>query len=435
MTRPQVRILPALCLSMLLVNAAVRGQTLLPFIIDASGNVQILTASEETLEGTGAGESQSDEKGSGSETPLTQEKTEESAAPSLSPEMAAFRNRVRRTLSQVYARSLNAQTNLPVEVIAFCEAFGHTAEIASGGRSGQKVNGVGAMCWNYPCGGYTLLRTDGKQSIMRVGYGHQDRPAQLLAMLAQNRVPASYEIRIGDQSGTVADLAAAEKLACRQGLNQSGTLIGLAFYARPADTWKNDLGETWSLESLLHAELDRKADASSVDVVDRLMAISFALEQLKDADLAAEGLRKRAEDHVKEFHKYALELQNADGTWHPGFFAYRGTSKNAEGSLLATGAILTWLIYSLPADRLEHGQIVRGLNYLEKQLAASVGRRSTTPSSALEVVGQMKAARALSLYDARYFTPRTPAEPAETTEPTQSPPTSRSPEQSSLHRS
>ena len=433
MTRPQVRILPALCILMLLVCAVARAQTLLPFIIDASGNLRVLDAAEEPSEGAGTDTAKNDEKAGGEETPSTGEKAEKPAAPPLSSEMAAFREQVRRTLSQVYARSVNAQSNLPTEVIAFCEAFGHTAEIAPGGRATQKINGVGAVCWNYPCGGYTLLRTDGKQSIARVGYGYQDRPAQLLAMLAQNRVPLSYEIRIGDRRGTVADLVASENLACRQGLVQSGTLIGLAFYAVPGDTWKNDLGESWSVERLLQAELDRKADAGSVDVTDRLMAISFALKQLNEAGEAAERLRKRADDHVKELQKYALELQNSDGTWHPGFFAYRGPSKDSGGSLLATGAILTWLVYSLPADRLEDQRVVRGLSYLQKQLASNVGRSSASPSSR-ELVGQMKAARALSLYDARYFTPRTPKEPAQPDKSNAPQQTSRSPERSSQRR-
>ena len=432
--RPFVRILSAICMLTLLMSAAARAQTLLPFIIDASGNIRVLQADDQPSVAAETDAAQADAGKAEEKTPA-EEEVEPPAAPALSPEMAALRDRTRRILAQIYARSLSASNNLPSEIIAFCEAFGHTTEIASGGRSAQKVNGVGALCWNLPCGGYRLLRTDGKQSIARVGYGCQDRPAQLLAMLAQNRVPASYEIHIGDQVGTVADLVAAEKLACRQGLIQSGTLIGLAFYAKPGDTWKNDLDETWSVERLLQSELDRKADASSVDVTDRLMAISFALEQLEDADLADKRLCQRAEDHVKEIQKYALELQNSDGTWHPGFFAYRGSSKDSSGSLLATGAILAWLVYSLPADRLEDQQIVRGLAYLEKQLASTVGPRSAAPSSTLELVAQMKAARALSLYDTRYFTPRTPNKSAEPAEPSKSQQTSRSTERSSQRRS
>lgn len=417
--RPPVRVLSALVTTILFMAVTAHGQTLLPLLVDASGNFQ-----QVDTEGTPLIDAEMDaapvdaEAAKEQTSPETQEPTEpeEPAMPPLSPEMATFRDQVRRTLSQVYARSLNAQSNLPTEILAFCEAFGHTAEIASGSRSSQKLNGVGTLCWNYPCGGYSLLRSDGNHVVSRVGYGYQERPAQLLAMLAQNRVPASYELRIGDQRATVADLVASEKLACRKGLDQSATLIGLAFYTKSGETWQNDLGESWSVERLLQEELDRKADASRADVIHRLMAISFALKRLKDKEVKTEGLIERAEKHVLEFHDYALGLQNGDGSWHPGFFAYHGPSKDTTGSLLSTGAILTWLVYSLPSERLEDQRVVLGLSYLNKQLAYLTSRRSAAPSSTLDVIGQMDAARALSLYDVRYFTPRTPKEPVKTDE-------------------
>lgn len=406
----------------LLAVAAAHGQTLLPFIVDASGTLQDVEATVDASEDAAvttddktpdAGEESQKPEASGEQEPS---EPATPTKPPLSPEMAAFRDQVRRTLSHVYSRSLSAQSNLPVEVMAFSEAFGHTAEIASGNRSGQKINAVGALCWNYPCGGYKLLRTDGKKIVARVGYGYQQRPAQLLAVLALNRVPASYEIRIDDDHGTVADLVASEKLACGKGLDQSAALIGLAFYTEPGETWKDGLGETWSVERLLEAELDRKADASRADVIHRLMGISFAVKRLEAKEGASAKVVERATKHIEEFHDFTLGLQNDDGTWHPGFLAYRGTSKDDEGTLYSTGMILGWLVYSLPEERLEDERILRGLSFLNKQLAYRSGRRSGMPSSSLEVVGQMSAARALSLYDVRYFTPRTPQEPVESDE-------------------
>jgi len=435
MMRPQVRVLFTLLISILLTGMAAHGQTLLPFVIDASGEVQeTQTVAEESDAGMTAapvaekGDSQDvAEEGDKGQAPADAEEqgaSEEAAPPEpkkpakppLSPEMAAFRDQVRRTLSQVYSRSLSAQNNLPAEVLAFSRAFGHTAEIFSGGRSNQKINAVGAVCWNYPCGGYKLLRTDGKQIVARVGYGYQERPAQLLAVLALNRVPDSYELRIGDHRGTIANLIASEKLACRKGLDQSQTLIGLAFYAAQETTWKNDLGEKWSVERLLAEELNRKVDASRIDVIDRLMGISYALNRLDEKKVPTKGLIDRCRNHVEQFQDFTLGLQNDDGTWNPGFLAYRGTSKDATGSLFSTGAVLTWLVYSLPEERLEDERVVRGLAYLNKQLAYGARRRTATPSTSQDMIGQMNAARAISLYDVRYFTPRTPEKPVEESE-------------------
>ncbi len=422
--RPRVPVLTTLLISIFLLHADGRAQTLLPMIVDDSGNFQIVAAALDPPEDPAAEvaeeETAKDAETKDAEAAPAEPQPEKPALAPLSPDMAAFRDQVRRVLSSVYSRSVSTQSNLPAEVIAFCEAFGHTAEIASGGRSREMLNGVGAVCWSYPCGGYTLLRTDGPHTVARVGYGYQDRPAQLLAMLARNRIPVTYEIRIGEHQGTIADLVESEKLGCRSGIDQSGTLTGLAYYTGPGETWENDLGETWSLERLLREELDRDPDTSRIDVIHRLMGISYAVRRQKTEDRSDEQLWKRAEDYLEESHDFALKLQNEDGTWHPGFFAYRGTSKDSSGTLLATGTILAWLVNSLPESRLDDPRLVRGLGYLYKQLATKVGRRSAAPSSSRDVMGQLNAARALALYDARYFTPRTPKEPASPEEPANS---------------
>ena len=415
MTRPRVPVLTTLLISIFLLHADGRAQTLLPLIVDDSGNFQIVAAALDPPENldpqVAEEETPKDTEGKDAEAAPEETQPEKPAPAPLSPDMAAFRDQVRRALSGIYSRSVSTQSNVPAEVIAFCEAFGHKAEIASGGRSREMLNGVGAVCWSYPCSGYTLLRTDGSHTVARVGYGYQDRPAQLLAMLARNRIPVTYEVRIGEHHGTIADLVESEKLGCRTGLEQSGTLTGLAYYTGPGETWENDLGETWSVERLLREELDRDPETNRIDVIHRLMGINDAVRQRKLEDGSDEKLWKRAEDYLKESHDYALKLQNEDGTWHPGFFAYRGTSKDSAGTLLSTGAILAWLVDSLPENRLDDPRLVRGLGYLYKQLATGVSRRSASPSSSQDVMGQLNAARALALYDARYFTPRTPKEP------------------------
>ena len=186
---------------------------------------------------------------------------------------------------------------LAAEIIAFCEAFGHTAEILLEAGSSHPVNGVGALCWNYPCGGYRLLRTDGSGIIARVGYGYQRRPGQFLAMLAGNGVPPAYEIRIGEHKATVADLVAAEKAACLAGSDLSGVLFGLAFYTEPGETWQNAQGDAWSVERLVHEELDRTADPSSVAVIDRLAGLSFAAVRIGDEKWADASLAARVKAH------------------------------------------------------------------------------------------------------------------------------------------
>lgn len=359
---------------------------------------------------TSSSEKDAEEKASGAaDHPSRQQAT---PLPPLSSEMAALRDQVRRTLAQVYARPLNTQDHLPAEIIAFCEAFGPAAEILSPGLSNQPVNGVGALCWNFPCGGYRLLRTNGNAVIAQVGYGYQQRPGQLLAMLAIGGVSPDYEVRIGESRASVADLIAAEKRACLSGLDLSGVLIGLSFYAKPGESWKNADGDAWSVERLVREELDRTAEPSSIDVMDRLTGLSFALARIGSDQWQDASLPDRAKRHIAECQDFAFRLQNSDGSWHPEFFARQGTSNDAAGSLRASGAILAWLAFSMPEEKLDDPRLVRSLQYVNQQLASRASPRGAMPATTREIAGIMSGARALSLYDARYFSPRTPPEPA-----------------------
>ncbi|MDD4267050.1 MAG: hypothetical protein PHO07_12335 [Pirellulales bacterium] len=329
----------------------------------------------------------------------------------LRGEMLALRNQLRGNLARLYARPLNTRDHLPGEIIAFCQAFGHSAEILLGAGASRPVNAVGALCWNYPCGGYRLLRTDGSEIIARVGYGYQRRPGQFLAMLAGNGVPPAYEIRIGERKASVADLIAAEKAACLEGADLSGTLFGLAFYAELGETWRNAQGDAWSVERLVDEELGRSADPSSVAVIDRLAGLSFAIERLGDEAWTDAGLPARVKAHIAECQDFALRLQNNNGSWHPDFFARQGTSNNLAGSLRASGAILAWLASSLPEERLGDPRLIRSLQYVNQQIASRASSRTAAPASALDVLALMSGARAISLYDGRYFAPRIPPEP------------------------
>ena len=136
----------------------------------------------------------------------------------------------------------------------YCLAFGCGTEVSLDGADGQRINGITCLCWNYPCGGFDMLTRSQDHIAARIGYGYQEHPGEFLAMLALSRVPADYPVRVGKDTRTVADLVEAEKLACRSGSDLSLTLIGLSYYVDEPE-WKNDLGETWSIERIIREEI------------------------------------------------------------------------------------------------------------------------------------------------------------------------------------
>jgi hypothetical protein len=247
--------------------------------------------------------------------------------------------------------------------------------------------------------------------MARVGYGLQGHPGEMLSVLAQAAVPANYEVRTGKFRGTVADLVESEKRTCRGGDELAHKLSGMAFYARNGETWKNALGEEWSVERLLAEEIKRSPAVDGPDVTEQLMALSFAIERRTRAAKPLDGPYGQAQKYVAQFRDHAFKLQNADGSWHPGFFAFKGSGRDVPGQLRSTGHILQWLVYSLPEDRLDDPKVVKSVTYVTGLLTDSYSRWNATATTPREIDSVAHALHALRIYDRRAFRPLDPVAP------------------------
>ena len=243
-------------------------------------------------------------------------------------------------------QAFNTQQNSATEIMNYCLAFGCGTEVSLGGSDGQRINGITCLCWNYPCGGFDMLTHSQDHIAARIGYGYQEHPGEFLAMLALSRVPAEYPVRVGKDTRSVADVVEAEKLACRSGSDLSLDLIGLSYYVDEPE-WKNDLGETWSIERIIREELGQPVVTAPEGGLNRLMGLSYAVARRAKRGQPIDGQFERAEKYTADFQAFALQLQNADGSWGPQFLAARSMSPDAAGQLRSTGRVLEWLTISL----------------------------------------------------------------------------------------
>jgi len=338
------------------------------------------------------------------------------AAPApLSPTTLGLRDRARRVSDLYYRQAFNTRDNTPSEIMNFCLAFGSNAEVGYQGPPAARVNGIGCLCWNMPCAGYTLLQLDENRVMARLGYGLQEHPSQLLALLAQARVPADYEIRVGQNRRTVADLVESEELTCRPGGDLSLKLLALSHYVADGATWQDNLGQTWSVQRLLEHELERSVSQADSKATNRLMGISYAVRRRTARKAPLDGPYARAQKHLAECQDYALKLQNADGSWHPAFLALKGTSADVPGTIRSTGHILEWLVFSLPEERLEEPRIVKSLGYLAALLETRQAGANLASLPPRQIEGIMHAVHALRIYDQRVSRPREAPQPAATT--------------------
>jgi len=336
--------------------------------------------------------------------------------PELSEEMKALRVAVRRTIAGYYAQPLNTRDNTPTNVLAACMAFGCEAQVLRDSPSGQKVNAFTCLCCNYPCAGRGLLRIADGQIMADVGYGTQEYPAQFLAALGLSRVPADYSLRVGDDVRKVSDLVQYEQRSCRSGEETSFRLIGLARYLPSDAVWQNDLGETWSISRLIKEELDRPADAAPAGGTFRLLALGYAVDRRVKRDEPIDGEFARAKKYLAKLTKYALDLQNDDGSWHPEFFTYRGQGGSTVDQLRSTGHILRWLAFSLPEERLQDPRVVRSVGFLANGLDTRRYRGYFFATSSREIAARLGAVQALMIYNERLFAPYDEAEKAKAAE-------------------
>jgi hypothetical protein len=326
------------------------------------------------------------------------------ARPPLSKDMTELRDNVRATLNAYRGKPLNTRDFTSGEVLLSCLAFGCQTTLLDA-QSNANISAVGGLCWNYTCGGYQLLTTSEEGYLARVGYGLQSQPGQLMAVLAMARVSAMYELQVGQYRGNVANLVEFEKLECRKNTPMPMRLIGLSHYVDKDQTWKNRLGEEWSVAKLVESELARPIDAGTADFTDRLLALSYTLDRRAHRKQPVEGPFDQAAQYVAQCQQHTMSLQNSDGTWHPRFFALRGASRDSMGTLFATGRILEWLAVSLPDEQLSDPHVLLSVQYILKALGSQPPRWGATPYTARNMEAWMHALHALAVYDQRVFQP------------------------------
>jgi hypothetical protein len=208
--------------------------------------------------------------------------------------------------------------------------------------------------------------------------GKQGHAGQFLAMLAQAEVKPEFGIRVGDQSLTVGDLVKHEQRTCRSGQELTFKLIGISHYGSTDDTWRNNLGDTWSVRRLLEEELKQPISArSTCGGTHRLFALSFAVERRQSEGLPIDGPWERAARRTTEYQARAFRMQNRDGSFSTAWLDRPANSASADRRLTTSGHVAEWLAFSLSEDELHDDRFERGLNYLTRLLETHRPNSST----------------------------------------------------------
>jgi hypothetical protein len=239
-----------------------------------------------------------------------------------------------------------------------------------------------------------------KQGDLRAKYGVglQGHMGQFLAMLAQCHVSPEYPVRVGKREYTVADLIESEKVTCYTKSELTFKLISLMHYCDSDTQWVNDQGLKWDLPKLIREELAQPIRGAACGGTHRLAGLSLAARTRVRRGEPLDGEYLRAAQFVEQYHKYAFQMQNRDGSLSTQWFRGRGSDPDTDRRVKTTGHILEWLCYSLHDKELSDQRTVRAVSYLTNLLGSNYNHE-------WEVGPLCHALHALKLYDERVFQP------------------------------
>jgi len=326
---------------------------------------------------------------------------------------ASLRKSIEAVLLANARRGVNTQNHTPNDVLLMSLPYGADARVFQpnpnidprdkNASRGNYIYSIGALCWNTPCNGKTLLRSDGSKVIARVGHGYQQRPASMAAMLAMSNIMPNYELRVGGNSHTIAHLIASEKASISKGMDMSMVLVALSFYDESSAQWKNELGETWNIEKMVANELNRQVDLSTSDAADWLLGLTAAVKMYESENKPIRGPLALAKRQLKTYQDFTLSIQNDRYLWHPKFFLYKGFNPDAFETMYSGGHILRWLVFSLSDKELQDPQVTRAAMSLATTVSRVKPETMANSLDAKQLEGLAVALHALSLYYQRAF--------------------------------
>lgn len=311
----------------------------------------------------------------------------------LSPSLLRLRDRIRACLAHYYRQPEDTKYRSPWGIMHAMLPYGVEAQVKVGTRH---VNAIGWLCWNGKGQNLTLLEVKQGTLQPRSGPGMQGHDAQFLFMLAQCRVPIDYPIKVDGYSFTVADLVEYEKSDCESGKELNFKLVGLSHYLESDAVWRSRRGERWDIPRLIREELTQPIIGACCGGTHRLMGFSYAVQKRESRGEPVVGQWLRAQKYIEDYHEYALRLQNPDGSFSTDWFRSRQRLDDPERVLETTGHMVEWLVYSLPAEELVSGPIVKSVDFLSRLLLDNRDRDWA-------VGPKGHALHALAIYDERLF--------------------------------
>lgn len=315
--------------------------------------------------------------------------------PTLSRTDLARKSAIERCLSIYFTRPVDADALRPWSLMHGLLAYGRETLLS---KSGRGVNAVEYLCNNGIGDDRRLIFLHDGEMVLNVGRGYQGHAGQLLAMLAQSRVPMNQPMTVEGKKFTVRDLVETEMRECKSGDEQTFKLIGISHYIDSDVNWKNRRGETWNIARLIQEELAQPINGAACGGVHRLMGLSYAVKTRQFQRKPLNGPWLAAQNKVQRYQQIAFATQNQDGSFSSDWFEKPNSSISLNRKINTTGHMLEWLAFSMTTDQLKHPKFGKSVDQLVYLLLKA-------PNYNLDVGPRGHAIRGLRLFEAKVFGP------------------------------
>ncbi len=269
----------------------------------------------------------------------------------------------------VDAQTYSTHRNTPWEIVHLALGLGEAAVLLD--ESALERRTISAIDYFRQGGPYVsdfiYARTGDRVRMKRsVHLGDIERhPNQFLAYFAQLEIPPDMEMHAGPETFQVSDMVNTAIKSYDPAAESTFTLMALAAYGPTDSPWVNEFGQTFDLESLVHAELTTDGGPLPCGGAHRMFALATALRRAQATSAPDSETWRRCRQSIGQEIVRVQSSQADDGSLS---FSTPTDSNDRltidERKMHASGHTLEWLLVALDDSEFDEAWLQHAVRFL-----------------------------------------------------------------------
>ena len=266
---------------------------------------------------------------------------------------------VDQAINTTSRRKLSAEVHTPWQIFHGLLAYRENFEISQDGQKISILDWLANDCTYKNEKLFQITPHGGRLHPYSVPYAFEGHANQFLAILSMSNLPEGYEVKVGDQKLTFADLVQNSKMELNVRDETTFSLWALSRVLSPDAEWTNEKGEYCSIEQLVREETNLSLRSAACGGSHCLFALGCAINEYRKTGKQLRGVWLEADQKLQQHIYGARSLQNSDGTFSTKYFDGPGYSNDFAERIETSGHTLEWLMMALPSERLSEEWVRR----------------------------------------------------------------------------